>query len=190
MRSSTYLMSDSSMDGSDFIVQDLNDLLHDKDVRTLVMAAHIVHLAHAPAAGHHVDGLAVVLHIQPIAHVHAVAVHGQAFFCFGVVDHQRDKLFRELVRTIVVGAAGNVHRHAVGIAEGLHEQVCARLAGGVGAVGVQRSGLHEIACLRPGCRTPRPWRPADTFCPRPTCRPYTRRSWRTAAYSPCPPRSS
>ena len=47
------------------VMQLADDGLDDEDVGALVVAAHVVHLADLAAVGHHVDGLAVVLHIQP-----------------------------------------------------------------------------------------------------------------------------
>ena len=41
----------------------LDDGAHDVDVGALVVATHVVHLAQTAARKHHVDGLAVVVHI-------------------------------------------------------------------------------------------------------------------------------
>ena len=109
------------------------------------MAAHVVHLTDLAAVGYHVDGLAVIFHIQPVADLHAVAVDGQLLVVLDVVDHQGDQLLRELVGAVVVGAAGNVHRHAVSVVEGHDEHIGAGLGGGVGAVGAQGRGLHKEA---------------------------------------------
>ena len=109
------------------------------------MAAHVVHLADLAAVGHHVDGLAVILHIQPVADLHTVAVDGQLLVVLDVVDHQGDQLLRELIGAVVVGAAGNVHRHAVGVMECHDEHISTGLGGRIGAVGAQRSGLHKVA---------------------------------------------
>ena len=44
-----------------------------------------------------------------------------------VIDHQRDQLLRELIRAVVVGTAGDVDRHAVGVVERLNEVIRTRL---------------------------------------------------------------
>ena len=49
------------------VMQLADDGLDDEDVGALVVAAHVIHLTDLAAVGHHVDGLAVILHIQPVA---------------------------------------------------------------------------------------------------------------------------
>ena len=127
------------------LVQLGNDGFYNKNVRPLVMAAHIVHLAHTALFRHHINGLAVVLYIQPIAHVHAIAVHRQAFVVLYIVNHQRNQLFRELIGAIVVRAARDVHRHAVGVVERHDEHICAGFGRRVRAVRAQRRRFGEIA---------------------------------------------
>src|SRR5699024_6212928 len=122
-----------------------DDGLDDEDVGPLVVAAHVVHLADFAALGHHIDGLAVVLHIQPVPDLHPVAVHRQLLVVLDVVDHEWDQLFGEVVGPVVVGAAGDVDGHPVGVVEGHDEQVGAGLGGRIGAVGRQRGGLGEVA---------------------------------------------
>ena len=126
-------------------MQLVDDGLDDEDVGALVVAAHVVHLADLAAVCHHINGLAVILHIQPVADLHTVAVDGQLLVVLDVVDHQGDQLLRELVGAVVVGAAGDVDGHAVGVVEGHDEHIGAGLGGGVGAVGAQGRGLHKEA---------------------------------------------
>lgn len=120
-----------------------DDGLHDEDVWPLVVSAHIVHLAALAALRHHVDGLAVILHKEPVPDLHAVAVDGKLLVVLGVVDHQGDQLLRELPHAVVVAAAGDVHRHAVGIVEGFHEVISGGLGRGIGRMGVDGRGFGE-----------------------------------------------
>ena len=71
------------------VVQLLDDGLDDEDVGALVVAADIVDLAHLAAVADHINGLAVVLNVQPVADLHTVAVDGQLLVVLDVVDHQR-----------------------------------------------------------------------------------------------------
>ena len=52
------------------VVQLLDDGLDDEDVGALVVAADIVDLAHLAAVADHINGLAVVLNVQPVADLH------------------------------------------------------------------------------------------------------------------------
>ena len=117
--------------------------LDDVDVLPLVEAADVVRLGHLAVVENYVDGPCMVFHIQPVAHVLALAVHRQRLAVADVVDEQRDQLLRELVRTVVVRAVRHDGRHAVRVVEGTHKVVAARLAGAVRAVRVVLRRLVE-----------------------------------------------
>ena len=118
---------------------------HNFQVGAFIMPAHIVDLP-CPAPGcHQIDGPAVIIHIEPVPNLHTVAVNRKRLMLHGIADHQRDQLLRVLVGAVVVGAAGDVYRHTVGIPEGQHKQVAAGLGGGIGTVGAQRRGLGKEA---------------------------------------------
>ncbi len=76
----------------------------DLDVGLLVPAAHVVGLTQTAAFEHAADGAAMVFHVQPVANLHAIAVHRQRLARQGVDDHQRDELLGEVVRAVVVAA--------------------------------------------------------------------------------------
>ena len=81
-----------------------------------------------------VDGSGMVFHIQPVAHILAFAIHRQWLAVADVVDEQRYKFFRELIRTIVVRAVGHDSGKAVSIMESSHKMVTRSLGGTIGAV--------------------------------------------------------
>jgi hypothetical protein len=114
------------------------------------------------ALEHGADRGAVVADVQPVAHVLAVAVDRQRLAGERVDDHQRDQLFGELVRAVVVGAVGGEHRQAVGVVEGAHQVVGRRLAGANTAVRRVGRGLGERRRCRPASRRPRRWRRAGS----------------------------
>ena len=105
-------------------------------------AADVVGLADAAVLEHGADGAAVVVDVEPVADVLAVAVDGQGLAVERVVDHQRDELLGKLVGAVVVRAVGGQRRQAVGVELGADEMVAGGLGRGVGAVGRDR------ACLR------------------------------------------
>jgi hypothetical protein len=59
------------------LVEQRADRFHHHDVLTLGVAADVVGLAHAPGFKYTPDRGAVVAHIQPVAHVEAVAIDRQ-----------------------------------------------------------------------------------------------------------------
>ena len=124
-------------------VGDADEGLHDVDVLPLVEAADVVGLGDLPFVEDQVDGAGVVLHVQPVADVLALAVHGQRLAVPDVVDKQRDELLRELVRPIVVGAVRDDGGHSIGVVERPHEMVAGRLRGAVRAVRLVLEVLRE-----------------------------------------------
>jgi len=71
----------------------------------------------------HVDGAGMVFHEEPVAHVLALAVNRERLLVADVVDEQRNKLFGELVRAVVVATVRDNRRHAVGVVESAYEMV-------------------------------------------------------------------
>ena len=67
-----------------------------------------------------------------------------------IVDHQGDELFRELIGTVVVGAARNGHRQAVGAVVRQRQQICARLGAAVRRARAQRAvlGKPDAGCIQ------------------------------------------
>ena len=122
-----------------------DDTFHDEDIGSLVVPSHIVDLSTPSLLQDHVYGLAVVCHIKPVTNLHPITINGKFLVVEAVVYHQRDELFRELVGSVVVGTTGNIQGKLVGIAIGLHEQVCCCLARRVGAVRIKRCCLGKEA---------------------------------------------
>ncbi len=106
-------------------------------------AAHVVDLAGRARGEGGPDALAVVVHVDPVAHLHAVPVDRQLVPVEGVGDEQRDQLLGVLARAEGVGAAGDDGVEAVGAVPREHLEVAARLAGRVRAGRADRIGLPE-----------------------------------------------
>ena len=83
-----------------------------------------------------VYGPCVVLDIQPVAYVFTFTVYGQWLVVPDVVDEQRDQLFGELERPVVVRAVGDEGGHSVRVVECPDEVVRRGFAGRIRAVRV------------------------------------------------------
>jgi hypothetical protein len=129
-------------------VEDRAQRTHHVDIGLFVPAADVVGLAQRTRLEHAPDRAAVVGHVQPVAHLLAVAVDRQRLAGQRIVDHQRDQLFREVVGTVVVRAVGGQHRQAVGVVIGTHQVVAGGLAGRVRAVRLVAVGFAEGRRLR------------------------------------------
>ena len=70
--------------------------------------------------------------IQPVTHVQSPAVDRQRTVGEGAHDHERDELFRKLIRPVVIRAARDRDRQAVGTSIRAHEQVGRGLGAAVG----------------------------------------------------------
>ena len=93
------------------------------DVLPFVESADIVCLTVPAFVENEVNGTGVVFHIKPVADILTFAVDRKRFSVTDVIDEQWDKLFRELIRAIVVRAVGYDCRHTICVVEGADEMV-------------------------------------------------------------------
>ena len=107
---------------------------HEFQIGFLVQTTDVVHLSTAPGLEYPTEGTAMVSYIQPVAHVLAVAVHGQGVACQGVVYDQRNELFRKLVRAVIVRAVGRYRREPVGGNVCVHQVIRGSFAGAIRTV--------------------------------------------------------
>ena len=117
-------------------VDGLDDDLDNVDVLPLVEAAYVIGVRHPALVENEVDGAGMVFHIEPVAHVLALAIHREGLAMPNVVNEQRYQLFGELVRTVVVRTVGHDGRHAVGVVERPHKVVGRGFGSTVGAMRV------------------------------------------------------
>ena len=109
----------------------LEDLAEHGDVVQLAVGADQVGLADAAAGEDCPHSGAVVLGVDPVADVPAVAVELGADAVDEVGDLARDELLHVLVGAVVVGAVGDGGPEPEGAGPGAHEQVGGRLGGAV-----------------------------------------------------------
>ncbi len=139
----------SAFRSAELAVNRLYDGLDDVDVLPLVETADVVSLCDSPLTENQVDGPRVILHIEPVADILALAIDRERLAVADIVDEQRDKLLRELVRAVVVGAVRHYGRHPVSVVERADEVVAARLGGGIRRVRVVFRGLvEEVLAVR------------------------------------------
>ena len=125
------------------LVQDGADGGDDLDVGHLAVAADVVGFSHDAALEYQGDRLAVIAHIEPVAHVAPVTVDRKRLAPQGVENHQRNQLLGKLVRAVVVGAVGGQRGQAIGVPVGAHQMIAGRLGCRVGAVGLIRMRFGE-----------------------------------------------
>lgn len=124
-------------------VEGLEDGAQHVDVRPLSVGADEVGLAGAAAGQDGPDGRAVVLGVDPVADVQAVAVEPRARPVDQVRDLARDELLHVLVGPVVVRAVGDRGPDPEGAVPGADQEVGARLRGAVGARRAVRGLLGE-----------------------------------------------
>ncbi len=94
-----------------------------------------------------IKGGTIIQHVNPIPDVHAVPVKRQRLILNGVRNEQRNNLFRILIRTEIIRAAGDDGRESVGPDIRLNQQIPRGLGRRIGAVRTQRRVLRERAVL-------------------------------------------
>src|SRR3546814_6201648 len=76
----------------------------------------------------------MILHMQPVADLHSVAIDRQRLARQRVQEEQRDQLFRKLIRAIIIGAVGRRRLQSIGVVIGADEMVRGRLGRRIGRV--------------------------------------------------------
>ena len=115
----------------------------DLDVLLFVVSADVVHLADPSVPDDPIDRLAVILDIQPVAHIETLTVHRKRLVRQRIDNHQRNQLLRKMVRTVVVGAARDGHRQSVGAVIRHDQQIRRRLGRRIRTARVDRRLLRE-----------------------------------------------
>ena len=118
--------------------QRFQDQLGNFEILHLAAAADVVHLAFAALLQYHVQSGAMIVDVDPVANIAALAVHRQALARHRLRDHQRNKFLRKLIRPVVIRAARNQPGKLMGAHVGQHQKVGRRFGRGVGTVGLQR----------------------------------------------------
>ncbi len=84
------------------LLKEFQDLVGQIDIFHLVAAADVVHLTVRAALDHAVERAAVIEHVQPVAHVAAVAVEWHRNVVEKIGDEERNNFLRELIRAVIV----------------------------------------------------------------------------------------
>lgn len=122
----------------------LQDHTQDRDVVLLAISSDEVGLPHAALREDVPDGRGVVLGVDPVADVLALAVELGAHAVDDVGDLPGDELLHVLVGAVVVGAVGDRGAQAVGAGPCAHEHVGGRLGGAVRRARAVRRLLGEL----------------------------------------------
>ncbi len=87
--------------GRPHAVEGRANIFHHRQIGALTVAAEIVALTRPPSVDEGDQTFRMVLDMQPIAHVRAVAVYRQRLAGERLEDGERDELFRELARSVI-----------------------------------------------------------------------------------------
>lgn len=120
------------------------DHAQDGDVVPLAVGADEIGLPHAALGEDVPDGAGVVLGVDPVADVLALAVELGAHAVDDIRDLPGDELLHVLVGAVVVGAVGDRGAQAVGAGPGADQHVRGRLGARVRAARVIRRLLGEL----------------------------------------------
>jgi hypothetical protein len=105
------------------------------DVQILppILASNVVCLPHAPAAENKVNTGRVILYIQPVADVGAIAIYRDGPTFEARADNGGDELLCVLEGAVVVRTVGGGGQ-SVGVVIGSHQMIASRFACGIGRI--------------------------------------------------------
>src|SRR4051794_16625191 len=112
---------------------------HDVEIGALAVAADRVALAGAAPRQHGMEGAGVVLDMQPVAYIVAVAVDRDALAVQSFENRERDQLFGKMIGAVIVRAVAQDGRQAERLMPGAHKMI----RGGIGGVGLVAAVLAE-----------------------------------------------
>jgi hypothetical protein len=116
-----------------FLGDEKAQLFHYVDIALLAAAADVVGAAVLARVDDDPDGLAVILDVEPVAHVESLAVDRQGFAFQQIQDQQGNQFLGKLQRPVVVRAVAHPHRQAEGAVPGAHQVIARCLGRGIGA---------------------------------------------------------
>ena len=82
--------------------ENIDNSLNDLDILLLIVSADIVCLEESSLLLYHVDRLCMIFNKEPVTNILTVTVHGKILTCKCIVDHKRNELLRELIRSVVI----------------------------------------------------------------------------------------
>lgn len=127
------------------VVEQRADRLHHVEVPLLATSADVEFVAWLRPLEDLEQRMAVIVDVEPIAHVLSVAVDRKPLALERVQDDKRNELFRELVRPVVVRAVGGQRRKSVRCMHCPDEVIRGRLGRRVGGARRVRRELGECA---------------------------------------------
>src|ERR1044072_8852843 len=95
--------------------------LNDVDVAPLIPRADVVNSASPPVFERRKDCAAMVVNVDPVAHILSIVVQWNLFVVQRVGDYERQKLLRKLSWSIVIAAARNDRIETEGVMGRAHE---------------------------------------------------------------------
>src|SRR5690606_29484324 len=116
---------------------------HDFYIALLVMPTDVVSLADDTGFQYQTERPGVVFDEQPVADLVALAINGERLAFEGVEDDERNQLFREVVRAVIVGAVRDNGGQAVSAPPGSNQVVGTGLACRIRRAGSVGCGLQE-----------------------------------------------
>ena len=118
---------------------------HQLEVGRFITAAEIVNRARFAFEDRRDHGSAMILNVDPVAHIQPVAVNRQRLLAQRFDDHERDQFLRKLIGAVIVRAAGHDHFLAVGFMMREREKIRADFARGIGRAGIKRRIFFELS---------------------------------------------
>src|SRR5579872_19611 len=124
------------LDQSMRLIEQTEKIVSQFEVGFLAPAAEIVDFTRFPAFPRRGNAAAVVEDVNPIADLLPIPINRHLFIPHEIRDEERNQLFGELKRAVIIGTASDDGRESKRVLIGLNEQIGTSLACGIGTIGV------------------------------------------------------
>ena len=107
------------------------------------MPANIVYLTHSALVNHQINSPAMILYIKPVTNIYSLPVYRKRLIRQGISYHQWNKLFREMIWSIIIAAPADGRWQTIGTMIGHNQQVSPRLGATVRRAGMKWRFLRK-----------------------------------------------
>ena len=115
-----FILSGSS---SQFLIHLTTQFFYQCNVCPFIMTPNIVSFPNSSLVKNNINCPCMVFYKQPISNILAFPVNRKRLFVDNIMNTKRNQFFREMIRTIIVGAIGNFNWQSKSVIVGSYKMI-------------------------------------------------------------------
>ena len=130
---------------SGFFIHQFAQRAHEINIFPFTITSDIVGLSRTSFMINQIDRLSMVFNIKPISDVRALTIDRKWYSFADIMNHQRNKFFRKLIRPVIVAAVADDNRKPIGSMISSHEMITRCFGSRIGTPGRVRCFFSKIS---------------------------------------------